>query len=264
MELGLVIIRDAASRVVGTAPFLFILVAWELAMPLKRYPLRARLKGLQFWIVTVTSASVCLTLFPLAWQALGLRPFFALKFDQWFAWAGPLDMTLAAIAALFVGDFFSYWFHRAQHTPLLWRFHAVHHSIEEMHAVSSYGHPADEIFRTLMVVFPMSFVPVTGVVEPILITAFALLLPTYTHSPVKFNFGPLRHVLVDNRFHRIHHSIQPEHFDKNFATYFTIWDRVFGTAVFPKKDEWPDVGLAHAREPANLWEWINLPIRYGR
>ena len=39
-----------------------------------------------------------------------------------------------------------------------------------------------------------------------------LLLTYYIHSPIDVHFGRLRKVLVDNRFHRIHHSIEPRHF----------------------------------------------------
>ena len=40
-------------------------------------------------------------------------------------------------------------------------------------------------------------------------------------------------MIADNRFHRIHHSIQPQHFDKNFGAGTSLWDQLFGTAYFP-------------------------------
>lgn len=44
-----------------------------------------------------------------------------------------LGYMLVPLAAAFVSDLFYYWFHRAQHAfRLLWRLHAVHHSIEEL------------------------------------------------------------------------------------------------------------------------------------
>ena len=261
MSFAFHLFETVGGRIAGTAPFLLILVGLELGFSRERYTFADRLKGVAFWMVMLASASVCYALFGALWETLGLRPLLKLRFGHWFAWAGPLAMPTAVLTALLIGDLFSYWFHRIQHR-FLWRFHAVHHSIEEMHAINSYGHPADEIFRVLLVVLPMSFIPVTGVVEPMLMTAIILLLPTYTHSPIRLHFGVLRYVLVDNVFHRIHHSTDPAHFHKNFGTYFTIWDQLFGTAYFPRKDEWPATGLADVREPQGVAEWLSLPFRY--
>jgi len=253
--------QSVLGRIFGTMPFLAILVAWELAIPRQSFSVRSRAKGLGFWVVMLATAAICYTSFGTAWAMLGLKPLLQLQFDRWFSWAGLAAMPVATVAAVLIGDFFSYWFHRIQHI-FLWRYHAVHHSIEEMHAINSFGHPADEVFRVLLVVVPMSFIPVEGLIEPTLMTAVILLLPTYTHSPIRMHFGPLRRVLVDNRFHRIHHSTEPAHFDKNFGTYFTIWDQLFGTAYFPNEDEWPETGLADVPEPQTFREWLNLPWRY--
>lgn len=84
----------------------------------------------------------------------------------------------------------------------------------------------------------------------------------WIHSPTRFHFGPLRALFADNRFHRIHHSLEERHFDRNFGAFTTLWDRLFGTAYFPEADEWPAVGLAEVGEPADLREWLDLPARY--
>ena len=85
----------------------------------------------------------------------------------------------------------------------------------------------------------------------------------WIHSPTRANFGPLRALFVDNRFHRIHHSLEERHFDKNFGAFTTLWDRLFGTACFPERGEWPAVGLAEIDEPNGVREWIDLPARYA-
>lgn len=264
MELVWDFTQAIAGRIVSTAPFLLILVTWELVIPRERYPLKARLKGVVFWLFTLTSATISYDVFFRTWAALGMQPLIELQFGHWFGWAGPLRMVVASLAALLLADFASYWFHRAQHGRFLWRFHVPHHSINEMHALSSFGYPLDEVFRTLLVVFPMSFIPVTGVHQPVIMTAIILLMPTYTHSPIRLNFGPLRRLAVDNVFHRIHHSTEQRHFDKNFGTYFTIWDQVFGTAYFPAPDEWPATGVNAAREPQSLREWLLMPFTLAR
>ena len=59
-----------------------------------------------------------------------------------FAWArlaavttavGSLPLVVQVPAILLVADFTQYWVHRTfHHVPVLWRFHAIHHSIERM------------------------------------------------------------------------------------------------------------------------------------
>jgi sterol desaturase/sphingolipid hydroxylase (fatty acid hydroxylase superfamily) len=76
------------------------------------------------------------------------------------------------------------------------------------------------------------------------------------------HFGPLRHVLVDNRFHRIHHSLEERHFDKNFGITFSLWDQLFRTAHFPSANEWPDVGIAGHAPPATLRDFLCYPLGF--
>jgi sterol desaturase/sphingolipid hydroxylase (fatty acid hydroxylase superfamily) len=52
----------------------------------------------------------------------------------------------------------------------------------------------------------------------------------------------LRYVLVTPQSHRVHHSIEPEHQDKNFGAILSIWDHLFGTQ-YRKYDEYPDTGI---------------------
>ena len=54
----------------------------------------------------------------------------------------------------------------------------------------------------------------------------------FIHSSARLNIGPLRYLLCDNRFHRIHHSREQRHIDHNFATSTPLWDVLFGTADF--------------------------------
>ena len=84
----------------------------------------------------------------------------------------------------------------------------------------------------------------------------------WIHSPTRFHFGPLRAVFVDNRYHRIHHSLEERHFDRNFGAFTTLWDRLFGTHHAPSSDEWPDVGLDGVGEPVGLKQWLDQPLRY--
>ncbi len=75
----------------------------------------------------------------------------------------------------------------------------------------------------------------------------------------KISLGPLRYVFSDNYFHRIHHSIEEKHHNKNFSAFFPFWDIVFRSAYFPKKDEFPEVGLQDEKQPATIKEYLFFP-----
>jgi sterol desaturase/sphingolipid hydroxylase (fatty acid hydroxylase superfamily) len=186
-----------------------------------------------------------------------------LPIGQSLAWTGVAAIVLAPLLGAVVSDFFFYWFHRAQHR-WFWRFHAVHHSIREMNAVNSYHHPTEAAFQMVLMVIPASLIVADVGPTVLVIGIFLQLQIVYLHSPTKLHFGFLRPLIADNRYHRIHHSLEPRHFDKNFAAFAPLWDRLFGTAFFPKADEWPDVGLAEIGEPTSIHEWLDLPFRFGK
>ena len=54
--------------------------------------------------------------------------------------------------------------------------------------------------------------------------------------------------------HRIHHSTDPQHYNRNFADALPIFDILFGTFHCPARDEFPPTGLG-AMDPAphSIW-----------
>lgn len=156
-----------------------------------------------------------------------------------------------------------YWLHRAQHRfAWLWRFHRVHHSITEMSATSSYHHFTEDLFQFTAVTVPMAFLlGVESGPVPWIVLTVASTHAYFVHSSANINIGPLRYVIGDNRFHRIHHSLEPQHFNRNFGTITPLWDVLFGTALFPKAGEWPKVGLADVPEPKTVREYFLMPFK---
>ena len=172
-----------------------------------------------------------------------------------------LSPFLALPIYLLMIDFCNYWGHRLEHR-FTWPFHAIHHSVEDLHAANGYTHPFQLIAQFISITVPMSFVEV-GQAQYILAAASLLIAfqSMVTHSPIRFRSGPLRRVWVDSHFHRVHHSLERQHWDRNFGTMFTIWDQMFGTAYFPKATEWPDVGLEGVATPRSLSAYLLRPFR---
>ncbi len=187
---------------------------------------------------------------PLPW-----RPFIQLGKGEGFA--GILLWTIPAfLLVTLAGDFFGYWFHRAQHRfAILWRFHAVHHSPRDLDVLHNFTHPIELLGNLFFIALPMSFL--IGM-DGGQLSGFAVLFIVQGyihHMNVPMHYGPLRHLLVDNRYHFVHHSRDPRDFDTNFATLFPVFDRLFGTYRKPGPGPLPETGLEGER-PSRLTDYL--------
>jgi sterol desaturase/sphingolipid hydroxylase (fatty acid hydroxylase superfamily) len=142
--------------------------------------------------------------------------------------------------AMIFADLCFYWMHRTFHkVPWMWKFHAVHHSIEELDWLASYRiHAVDQILTkgaSLIPVFGFGFSDAT-------IAIFAVIYQWQTlmeHANVNISYGPLRWLVASPQFHHWHHANERQAYDKNFAAQFSFLDWIFGTAYLPG-NEFPD------------------------
>lgn len=231
------------------ASFLCLLLAAELAWPRGVMPsFRERWTALQFTLILIPALILFQMIGARARNAAEVGPFLGLGSDV-------LPIALGGLLYIFAYDFFYYWFHRAQHAvPLLWRFHAVHHSNEHLAAGFGFHHLAEAPLRAALVGLPLGML-VDGP-GGLVISYIYTIHGYYVHSSTRLNFGALAWLIGDNRVHRIHHSLEPRHFDKNFGVSTLLWDKLFGTAYWPK-DEWPKVGLADVPQPKNVREYLS-------
>jgi sterol desaturase/sphingolipid hydroxylase (fatty acid hydroxylase superfamily) len=141
-------------------------------------------------------------------------------------------------------DFLQWFHHWVRHrVPALWYFHVIHHSQRELNLFTDLRvHFAEYLAAQVITFVPMFMLGLS----PFAIVGTVLVVNWYTrliHANVRLNFGPLKHLLVSPQYHRIHHSIEAQHQDRNFGVIFTIWDRLFGT-LYPHYDEYPGTGVA--------------------
>jgi len=242
------LLRDILYVTVSLALLLPFAILIEQISPRDRYSLKDRFPAVIF--AALWPASLVIVQWPLRllWGKLGIQPLIDLT---------SLHLVLLFIVGLLLIDFLRYWEHRFEHR-FMWRFHAVHHSPTELHASKVWGHPMQGVAEFAFISVPMSFID-TGVLPLALglVVAFQNLV---IHSPITAHAGPMRAVYVDNRFHRIHHSTDPTHFEKNFGIMFSFWDRLFGTGYYPKEDEWPAVGVQGFPPPKGLIDWLCRPF----
>lgn len=184
------------------------------------------------------------------------------------AWGNTWWGTLAQLALFAAAyDFFYYWWHRAQHAfPALWALHELHHSERALNVTSAVRHHwFDETVRPLVVLLPLSLLlTFSPVAFPYIAMAFAA-WPLFIHMNIRWRLGAARYLLVSPQYHRIHHSTQSEHFNKNFGAFTPLWDMLFGTVHFGDKDTYPPTGIegnsGRGRDAVKSMLRLPLPVR---
>lgn len=155
-------------------------------------------------------------------------------------WVQGLNFFVALFLIVLVADTVQYWTHRAYHeVPLLWRLHAVHHSVRSMDWLAgSRQHIVELLITRTLVLAP---IVVLGFSKEV-IDAYIVIVglqAVFNHANVSVRLGPLRYVIVTPNFHHWHHSQDDEAIDKNYAAHFAFLDHLFGTAVQSDR-QWPE------------------------
>jgi sterol desaturase/sphingolipid hydroxylase (fatty acid hydroxylase superfamily) len=229
-----------------------LFLALELIFPKGEATFAERAGGFIFLLATAPVTGVIGALYAMLKPALGIPTLLTFHHSLW-------SPILASIVLAAWVDLQFYVKHRIEHR-FFWRFHAVHHSIRHLSAANSYHHWTEALMN-LIVAVPLLFTDISiGPTLGVLMFLFVY-QQFYIHSSARPHFGPVRWLLVDNVYHRIHHSKEPEHHHRNFGAMTPLWDLVFGTLHMPKSDEWPDIGLQEIDQPNSLKDWHLLPWR---
>jgi sterol desaturase/sphingolipid hydroxylase (fatty acid hydroxylase superfamily) len=184
------------------------------------------------------------------WQPEGLQ-----------AWVRGQPVWLQLLEVLLVADMTQYAVHRCFHVvPVLWRFHAVHHSSEVLDWIAgSRLHLVDAVMTRGLVLVPLvllGFAPAALHGYLVFVSFHAV----FIHANLRFSFGALERVLVTPRFHHWHHAVEEAARDRNFAVHLPILDRVFGTEHLPPR-AWPEgYGITGAPVPAGWGGQLVYPF----
>jgi sterol desaturase/sphingolipid hydroxylase (fatty acid hydroxylase superfamily) len=143
-----------------------------------------------------------------------------------------LPRPLALIAALLILDLFGYIWHRANHRfAPLWRMHRVHHSDADMNASTAARFHVGELAIAGLVRLPVLALFGISAVQLIVYESLLVAVSLFHHS--RLNLGRfddmLRLIIVTPGMHRVHHSCMLHEQKRNYASVFSIWDRILGT-----------------------------------
>jgi len=138
------------------------------------------------------------------------------------------------VISFLVLDFFGGWLvHIVEHKiPLLWRFHVIHHSDNNVDVTTGLRHhPIESIIRGI---FFFAGILVSGapmyavmIFQTILVIATAfthanIALPTWLDKFLSYFF-------VSPNMHKVHHHWKQPYTDTNYGAVLSIWDRLLGT-----------------------------------
>jgi len=159
-------------------------------------------------------------------------------------WPEQWPMALQVVLGLVIAEFGLYLAHRLAHEYLsLWRFHALHHSVERLWVINTGRfHFIDSLFKIALGQIPLYLL---GAPLPVFlwigaVTAFIGLL---THCNIDVRTGPLDWIFSTPRLHRWHHSKILAEGNTNYGENLVIWDQLLGTYHNPPRPSSIDIGI---------------------
>ena len=184
-------------------------------------------------------------------------------------WPSDWPIIYQLILLLLVGDAGRYWGHRLAHeVPLLWNFHAVHHSAERLWWWNATRqHPVDKAWFTF-----------TEMLFPVLLGADGIVLAMYfgvtavcgysQHCNINMKLGIFYWFFNVVDLHRWHHSKKVEESNNNYGNNLIVYDRLFGTYFHPERqvDENSsvgEIGLLNPNYPKNYIGQLKAPFIKG-
>jgi len=162
-----------------------------------------------------------------------------------FLWPHSAPLFLQVILGLIIAEFGLYIAHRVAHENLsLWRFHALHHSVERLWVINTGRfHFIDSLLKIALSQIPLYLL---GAPLPVFlwigaVTAFVGLL---THCNIDVRTGPLDWILSTPRLHRWHHSRLLAEGNTNYGENLVLWDQIFGTYYNPPRPSSVNIGIS--------------------
>lgn len=183
-------------------------------------------------------------------------------------WPRSSPFALQLAAAMIIGEFGQYWWHRLCHeSHWFWRFHSTHHSAPRLWWLNAGRfHPLDTVFAHVLTMTP---VVLLGCPDEIIagMAVFTAVHGMFQHANIDLRLGPLNWVFSMAELHRWHHSRDMADANANYGANVIFWDVVFGTRHLPadRRHDPADVGFeGDAAFPQTYLGQLAVPFRWDR
>lgn len=169
------------------------------------------------------------------------------------------DLWIQLLVFFLVTDFIQWFTHVLLHRyEFLWRFHKVHHSVEQMgFAAHLRYHWMENVFYT-----PMKYIAVMliGGFTPdmaYIVFYFAIAIGHLNHANINLDYGPLKYILNNPKMHIWHHAHdlpKDRPHGMNYGISLSLWDYVFRTNYIPEDGRDIKLGFPGMKSfPKTFW-----------
>lgn len=112
----------------------------------------------------------------------------------------------------------------------LWELHSMHHSADKLTILTATRfHFLESALGTFFNILPLVLLG-APIQTFFAISILGMVHGFMVHSNMEHDWGFIgKYIIVSPAAHRIHHSAEKRHYDKNFGGMFIFWDRLFGT-----------------------------------
>ena len=173
--------------------------------------------------------------------------------------------VLKFILSFLILDIALYWWHRFNHTnQFLWRFHYVHHVDTHMDVGTSLRFHIGELFFSTLYKAIIIYLFGITLSEFLFYELLLVLSIQFHHSNIKLPDhvdSMLSKVIVTPKYHTNHHTRTKESREANYASIFTIWDKVFLSYKDATDEERLEMGLENREMELKFLSNIKYPFK---
>ena len=195
--------------------------------------------------------------------AVSLIPIISMHTQVLNIWPADWPLIFQLCLAILIADFGITLMHYASHKiAVLWRFHAVHHSVQRLYGFNGLmKHPIHQSIELLAGTSPLLLMGMSVDIGALL--AFAVVIQLLLqHSNVDMKLSYAQYVWAVAPGHRHHHLASKEHGDVNFGLFTMLWDHLLGTfEVTRRQPRDGELGIANQPNyPSNYMEQLIKPL----
>jgi sterol desaturase/sphingolipid hydroxylase (fatty acid hydroxylase superfamily) len=219
-------------------PVFFVLIGLELLL--------ARARRLRVYRFTDSFADlgcgVAQRVVLLLFEA-GLLAVYALLHEHGRLWTFAPGSLWPWLIALVGVDLGYYWWHRLSHeVNVLWAVHVVHHQSEDYNLAVALRQAVLSPVTVMPFYLPLAVLGVP-LFHFFIMNALSTLYQFWIHTELVDRMGVLEKVINTPSLHRVHHAVNPQYLDKNYAATFICWDQLFGS--LRREEDTPVYGVSH-------------------